>query len=148
MNYEEMATRAIRCLREILGEKERTIWVPWDKHRRAQFSTRYAAAKGAAFDVVNLTNARQANVGGLGLTRILLTQECLPELPKGVQKAFAVAAYPSAYKYRKDIALETEQRKQAKQEQQETLAFVLSHRFFMPKRSGKSDKELLKQAIA
>lgn len=108
---------------ELLGDT--AIRVRWDQQKRDAFKTRFAAAKAAAFDTKNLTQAKQSTLDPLYVTRILLAHEFLPDLPKGVSKVWPLAAYPSFSKYQEDTALEDEQR-------QEKLVMVLSHRFLVP----------------
>jgi hypothetical protein len=126
------------CL-EILGDL--AIPVPWDEHKRDTFKTRYMAAQGADFDARNLAEAQQMNQDPFYLTRVLLSADFLPQLPRGVSKVWAVAAYPSANAYRKDYTSD------ARQERQETLGLVLTHRFLVPKAAGKSYRDFLKKAV-
>ena len=126
------------CL-EILGDL--AIPVPWDEHKRDMFKTRYMAAKSADFDARNLADAKQMNYDPFYLTRMLLSADFLPQLPRGVSKVWAVAAYPSESAYRKDYTSD------AQQKREETFGLVLTHRFLVPKAVGKSDNDLLKKAV-
>jgi hypothetical protein len=132
---------------EILGEL--AIPVPWDKQKHETFKTIYEDAKKVNFDVLNIQHAKQNNSDPLYVTRKLLTHEFLPELPKGVAKVWALAAYPSFNKYEEDMAIyKTEN--QTNEKQRENLAMVLSHRFLVPDnpdKSGNSDIELLKKVV-
>jgi hypothetical protein len=127
---------------EILGEM--AIPVPWDQTKRETFKTRFAAAKSAAFDTDNLTQARQTNLDPICVTRMLLAQDFLPKTPIGI-KPWPMAAYPSCNDYREDVALETVGGPK------ERLAMVLSNQFFVPKdipgESGKLDTATLKKAV-
>ena len=116
------------------------IRVPWDEPKREAFNTRFASAKAAAFDADNLAQAKAAKVDSLYITRMLLAQDFLPEMPKGVI-AWPIAAYASCKDYRKDKA------RQTPAERKESLAMVLTHRFFVPEEPGKSDEEMLTKAV-
>jgi hypothetical protein len=94
----------------------------------------------ATFDVANLAQAKITNLDPLYVTRMLLAQDFLPEMPRGVT-AWPIAAYPSCHDYREDIVHDTTE------ERKERLAMVLTHRFFVPEEPGKSDLEMLKRAV-
>jgi hypothetical protein len=123
---------------DILGKT--AIRVPWDEPKREAFKTRFASARAVAFDADNLEQARFTNVDPLYMTRMLLAQDFLPEMPKGVM-AWPIAAYSSCMDYREDIA------RQTPAERKEDLAMVLTHRFFVPEEPGKSDEEMLRKAV-
>jgi hypothetical protein len=127
------------CL-EILGDK--AIRVSWDEYKRDNFKARYLAAQSANFDARNMAEFQQRNQDPYYLTRMLLGAEFLPKLPKGVSKVWAIAAYPSASAFRQDYTEDTRKRRG------EMLGLVLANRFLVPKASGKSDKDLLKQAVS
>jgi hypothetical protein len=115
------------------------IRVPWDEPKRDAFKTRFAAARAAAFDADNLAKAQADKVDPLYITRMLLAQDFLPEMPKGVI-AWPMAAYSSCSDYREDVA------RQTAEERREQLAMVLTHRFFVPEEPG-DDETLLKKAV-
>jgi len=116
------------------------IRVPWDKPKHEVFKTRFASAGAVAFDADNLEQARVTKVDPLYITRTLLAQDFLPEMPRGVI-AWPIAAYSSCNDYREDIA------RQTTAERKEHLAMVLTHRFFVPEEPGKSDEEMLRKAV-
>jgi hypothetical protein len=53
----------------------------------------------------------------------------------------AVAAYPSESAYKKDYTVNIQKQRE------ETLGLALSHKFLIPKASGKSDSDFLKKAV-
>lgn len=116
------------------------IRAPWNEHAQNLFKSRVDAAKGVNTDGSFIV-AKQAKVDTLYMTRVILTQDCLPKLPKGVTKVWALAAYPSLLAYQEDQAIAS------KSARQEALAMVLTHKFLVPESRGKSDNELLVQAI-
>lgn len=123
----------------ILGDL--AIRVPWDEYKRETFKARYVSAQDVDFDARNLAEARRQSNDPFYITRLLLREDFLPELPKGVSKVWAVAAYPSANEYKKDYNTDVQQNRR------ETLGIVLTHRFLMPKATGKPDTQALKQAV-
>jgi len=123
---------------KILGDL--AIPVPWDQRKREAFKTRFAAAKAAAFDTANIEKARQMNTDPLCVTRMLLAHDFLPPTPKGIPP-LALAAYPSRKAYQDDSDGE------AKEGRKKNLAMVLAHEFFVPEDPGKSDEDMLKQAV-
>jgi hypothetical protein len=123
---------------DILGKT--AIRVPWDEPKRETFKTRFASARAATFDAGNLAQARQTKVDPLYVTRMLLAKDFLPEMSKGVI-AWPIAAYSSCKDYREDVA------RQSPEERKQSLAMVLTHRFFVPEEPGKSDEEVLRKAV-
>lgn len=124
---------------EILGD-EMTIRVPWDQWRQERYRTRLAAARHVNYDGINVLN-EQGKVDPFHMTRMILAQDCRPELPKGVAKVWALAAYPSFNAYQED------ENQKTREEQREKLAMVLTHQFLVPEDRGKSDDEMLKKAV-
>ena len=116
------------------------IRVPWNEYAQEHYKSRIDAAKDVSFDGGHIV-AEQANVDALHMTRKILAQECVPELPTDVTKVWALAAFPSLLAYQEDQAAAS------KSVLQEALAMVLTHRFFVPENEDKSDDELLAQAI-
>jgi hypothetical protein len=125
---------------DVLPE-DMVIRTPWNEFAQERYKSRVAVAKDVSFDGDHIV-AEQPSVDALHMTRMILAQECRPKLPKGVTKVWAFAAYPSLMAYQKDQAEAT------KAERQEILAMVLRHRFLVPESEGKSDDELLAQAVA
>ena len=76
---------------EILGD-EMTIRAPWNQWTQERCKTRMAAAKSVSFDGKNVVD-EQGKVDAFHMTRMILAQDCRPELPKGVAKVWALAAY-------------------------------------------------------
>ncbi|HEX9838551.1 MAG TPA: hypothetical protein VGA72_04360 [Anaerolineales bacterium] len=129
-------------LEAILGIlDELAIPVIWDESTRDRFKNLYVAAEGANLDVSNMADYQHSNLNPFYLTRMLLDAEFLPHLPKGVSRVWVIAAYPSASAYRRDYT------PAARQVRNETLGLVLSSRFLAPRISGKSDRDLLRQAV-
>lgn len=124
---------------EILGE-EMAIRVPWNEWAEQRYKTRMAAAKDANFDGKNVVE-EQGKVDAFHMTRKILAQDCLPILPKGVTKVWALAAYPSLHSYHDDAGLETDEARRQR------LAMVLTYQFLVPEDAGKSDEELLRKAV-
>lgn len=129
----------LEAILEILGEL--AIPVLWDENKRDRFKSRYMAAQSANLDVSNMADYQHSNLNPFYLTRMLLGTEFLPQLPKGVSKVWVMAAYPSASEYRQDYTAT------ARQERSETVGLIFTSRFLAPKVSGKSDKDLLRQAV-
>ncbi|AJG20752.1 hypothetical protein RR42_m3384 [Cupriavidus basilensis] len=116
------------------------IRVPWNEFAQERYNSRITAAKDVAFDGGHIVE-EQATVDALHMTRMILAQDCRPQLPKGVTKVWAFAAFPSLLAYREDQALASSPGRQ------EILAMVLRHKFFIPGTKGKSGDELLSQAV-
>jgi hypothetical protein len=119
---------------------DRVIRIPWDQAKREVFTTKFAAAKAAAFATNNLAEAKKSNSDPMYVTRMLLAQDFLPPMPEGVY-AWPIAAYPSCSDYREDLA------RNPAVERQERLAMVLTHRFLVPESPGSTDQEMLKKAV-
>jgi hypothetical protein len=125
---------------EILGE-EIAIRAPWNEWAEERYKSRMDAAKSVNFDGVYVVG-EQDKVDAFHMTRMILAQDCRPALPKGVAKVWALAAYPSFDAYQRD------KKQTAGGDPQEALAMILSNQFLVPESPGKSDDELLKQAVA
>jgi hypothetical protein len=132
-----------RCI-EILGIKTDTteglaLVVPWDKSKEERFRSRMSTAAALA------AQQRDPQAGWymdpFEMTRAMNAEEFKPALPDDVTKAWAVAAYPSAEAFRRDLAAA-----QAGEERKAQLAFALRHRFFTP-RGPDPRHELLKRAV-
>jgi hypothetical protein len=120
----------------LLNEKLETlrdlaVIVPWDQYRQQQFKNRHNLNKAVSFDMNDAYYS----------TRMVLAQEALPPRPKDVEKVWPIAAYPAIKNYQKA------QQDKTKEEKQEELIMVLSHKFLVPEDSDKTDKQLLQQAI-
>lgn len=124
---------------DILPE-DMVIRAPWNEYAQERYKLRVAAARDVSFDGNHIV-AEQAKVDAFHMTRMILAQDCRPQLPKGVTKVWALAAYPSLLAYQDD------QIAASKSDRQEALAMVLTHKFFVPESESKSDDELLAQAI-
>ncbi|SAL52347.1 hypothetical protein AWB70_04333 [Caballeronia cordobensis] len=121
--------------------EQMVIRVPWNEFAQERYKLRIDAAKDVSFDGQHIVT-EQASVDAYHMTRMILAQDCRPQLPEGVTKVWAFGAYPSLMAYQKDHAEATNA------EGQEILAMVLRHRFLVPESEGKSDDELLAQAVA
>ncbi|KAF5433497.1 hypothetical protein C5S39_01560, partial [Candidatus Methanophagaceae archaeon] len=113
----------------------------WNEHNQDLFRIRYKEASSVAFDTKNIAEAQAKNIDAGYLTRLVLQQDSLPQLPTGVSKVRAVAAYPSLTHFKHDFTLDV------KQTRREKLALLLAHEFIQPKRSGRSDLRLLEETI-
>lgn len=85
--------------------------------------------------------AEQGKVDAFHMTCIIMAQDCLPKLPAGVTKVWALAVYPSIFAYQED------QTATSRSTRQEALAMVPTHQFLMPESKRKSDEELFPQNI-
>ncbi|MGF6372634.1 hypothetical protein OKW40_005450 [Paraburkholderia sp. RAU6.4a] len=84
--------------------EEMVIRVPWNEFAQGRYKSRITAAKEVGFDAGHIV-AEQAKVDAFHMTRMILPQDCRPQLPKGVAKVWALAAFPSLLAYREDQAL-------------------------------------------
>lgn len=109
--------------------KGHAITVQWDHYTEDLFKRRAETAK-----IVD----EEANYG---LTRRLLATELLPEAPQGVARVAILAAYPSV------AAAEEEWTAYNEQEKRESLTFALAHQFVVPDSHGKTELELLQEAV-
>lgn len=134
------------CLK-ILGPLARPV--RWDTFQRETFKTRFATAQGAAADVSDLAGARAQGTDPLYITRRLLTEEFLPELPLDVASVLAVAAYPSRSACKEEVRFSVLQNPQPEvvQARRERLGYLLRYRFLVPSREGRSDLDLLREAV-
>jgi hypothetical protein len=111
--------------------KDRACPVPWNQYARGMFESQYEMAKVAKSDATD----------GFHYTRQLLTEDLLPDKPEGVSKVWPVAAYSSLGDYEGE-------RSKLPAERRGRLGLVLKQKFLVPNEPGKSDLELLKQAVA
>ncbi len=109
--------------------KRHAIPVPWNQYTDELFKQRAATAQ-----IVD----REANYG---LTRRLLATELRPPGPAGAIPVAIVAAYPSI------DAVEEEWLPTDDQERHETLSIALAHQFLVPEPQGKTEMELLREAV-
>lgn len=126
------------CL-DILGVKTDSkdglaLVVPWDVAKRQRFKSRMSVA--AALATQQRSPEQGYFVDPFEMTRELMKEEFRPALPRGVSKAWTVAAYRSADALREDIP--TDRRRQ--------LAQLMSHRFLTPT-GPDPDHEVLKRAV-
>jgi hypothetical protein len=128
---------------QILGDK--AILVPWGEEQHQAFKTIYETAKTIASDAKYIEEGKKKNIDPLYVTRMLLTKDFLPQVPKGVI-AWAMAAYPSFYNYEQDMDKKSEDVSDAGA-RKENLAIILSHKFLVPDDPGRSPEQLLKQAV-
>lgn len=126
---------------DILGDH--AIQVPWDDEKRERFNSRYQVGKAAGFDANQLSSAREQKVDPFYITRLLLTQDFLPELPQNVSKVWAMPAYPSFYEFKKDIHLDIEE----EQERKQNLLCAIANRFLVPADANMSNEQLLRKAV-
>lgn len=109
--------------------KGHAISVPWNQYTRELFRQRAATA--------NIVD-KEANYG---LTARLLAKELRPPAPEGVIPVAVLAAYPSIEMAQKEWIPNEDQKRR------ETLTMALAHRFLVPEPKGKTDLELLKEAV-
>jgi hypothetical protein len=107
----------------------RAITVPWNQTTRDLYNARAETAR-----VVD----EEAHYG---LTRRLLTAELRPEAPPGALPTAVIPAYPSIGEAGKEW-IENEEHSQ-----RETLTLAVKHRFVVPDRKGKTERELLQIAV-
>lgn len=124
---------------DVLPE-EMVVRVPWNEYVQERYKSRIDAAKDVSFDGRHIV-VEQGRGDAFHMTRMVLAQDCRPQLPKGVTKVWALAAFPSLLAYQEDQA------SASKSDRQEMLAMVLRHKFLVPDGKGKSDDELLAQAV-
>lgn len=105
------------------------VTVKWNKYTRNLFGQRVQTAKIVDEEAKYGTTAR------------LLATELLPAAPAGIIRAAIVAAYPSV------AAAQQEWVANPDQEQRETLTFALAHQFLIPDPRGKTDLDLLQEAV-
>ena len=105
------------------------VTVDWNQYTESLFNQRAETAK-----IID----SEANYS---LTRRLLATELLPEAPAGVARVAILAAYPSI------AAAEEEWTAYDEQERRESLTFALAHQFVVPDATGKTDLELLQEAV-
>lgn len=111
--------------------------VPWDKSKRERFKSQMSTA--AALASQERAPDRLYYMDPFEQTASLLRDEFLPALPKGVSKAWTVAAYNSLDLLEGDLSRRTSDRGAR-------LAMSLRHHFFTP--TGSDPKhEMLKRAV-
>lgn len=119
-------------LLEVLRADEpdgRAITVPWNEASKALFETRA------------LTSHTVNEEVHYRLTRRLLANELRPHAPLGVVPTVVVPAYPSISEAEKEwIEAPVEAKR-------ETLILAVKHRFVLPDAKGKTDSELLQEAV-
>jgi len=110
-------------------DKRHAITVAWGQYTEDLFKQRAATAQ--------IVDA-EANYG---LTRRLLATELMPPPPTGVIPVSIVAAYPSV------AAVEEEWIPNEDQECRESLTIAIAHEFVVPESRGKTERELLQEAV-
>jgi hypothetical protein len=133
------------CL-NILGvktEKEEglALTIPWDKSKRERFQNKMSTS--AALAMQERDPEKDYYNDPSYITRLLIQEEFRPALPRGVSKAWTVAAYPSAGAYRRDIENEV---KRPDCRCRPELAALLRHKYLTPVGSD-PDHEMLKRAV-
>jgi hypothetical protein len=131
----EAQRRCLDILKAKTDDKDGlALTIPWGAAKRERFKNRMSTT--AALASQRRHPDQQYYLDPFEMTKQLIKDEFLPALPKGVSKAWPVAAYTSADAYREDIAADRRRR----------LAAFISHRFLTP--AGKDpDHELLKRAV-
>jgi hypothetical protein len=109
--------------------KRRATTVPWNEYTRDLFKRRAETAQ-----IVD----QEANYG---LTRRLLATELQPAAPAGVIPISVVTAYPS------DVEAQNDWVPNEFQNRAETLTMALAHQFLVPEPEGRTDTEVLKEAV-
>ena len=127
------------CLK-ILGPLARPVG--WGDPQHQMFKTRLETMEAVAFDVGHVADP-------LYITRMLLTHEFLPELPQDVTSVLAVAAYPSRDACQKEVKFSILQNppSEAVQARRERLGYLLRYRFLVPSGDGRTDMDLLREAV-
>lgn len=129
-------------LLDVLGD-DHVIRVPWTEEKHDRFESLFDLAQDARFDSDMLASAREREQDPMHITRMLLTNDFMPDLPKGVTKVWAMPAYPSHYEFNKDSQIDVSN----KDDRRQKLQCVLAHKFLVPTGDDKSDKQLLQDAI-
>jgi hypothetical protein len=113
------------------------LTVPWDDAKRERFENRMSHA--TAFATQRRSPEQPYYNDPFQMTRQLIKDEFLPALPKGVSKAWTVAAYRSSKAYGRELA-------KADPNRQRKLAALISHRFLTPSEPDPKH-EILKRAV-
>ncbi len=139
---------------EILGKRELVVQVRWTE-RLEQYRRRYQLAQDQEVTGQWMQALRMGEDPSYS-TRLVLLKNLPPPDP-GVAEVLPVAAYPSRTQFIEEF--EPEERKEATSEDSkkvdseqrrahiEKLGWLLGHRFLVPAIKGKSDIELLKEAV-
>lgn len=128
-------------LLEVLRD-DHAIRVLWTEEMHNEFKTRFELGAWAGFDSDNLAGVRERKEDPMQVTRKLLSEDFLPELPEGVTKVWAVPAYPSYYEFNKDSQIDVRDGSARRVK----LQCALAHRFLVPS-GDKPDLQLLKDAV-
>jgi hypothetical protein len=120
----------LKVLRADGDERKRhAITVPWNEYAKELFNQRAETAK-----IVN----DEANYG---MSRRLLATDLLPPAPPGVIPVAVLAAYPSIEDAQEEWIPNAEHSKR------ETLTVAIAHQFLAPAPNGKTDLDLLQEAV-
>lgn len=121
----------------------------WGAPQHEMFKTRFAATQAVAFDTSTLAGIQTQGGDPLYVTRMLLAKEFLPKLPSDVTSVLAVAAYPSRSACQKEIPFSLLQTpsSQVTQARRERLGYLLRYRFLVPSGDGRTDMDLLREAV-
>jgi hypothetical protein len=109
------------------------LTVPWDESKRERFKSRMSMA--AALATQQRNPEQTYYMDPFQMTRELVKGEFKPALPAGVSKAWTLANYPSAQKFRRDNSNKADNRRTR-------LALSLSYHFLTPTRSDPKHKAL------
>ncbi len=127
-------------LMKVMGDL--VVRVPWDFPKQVVFNTKHKLAQGVGVDTNHILDFKSSGASDpYAITREMLGNEFRPPLPDGVTKVWALPAYPSVNEYQTEVLSE-------KQKKREQLALVLTHRFFVPKKTMESDIDMLEKATA
>jgi hypothetical protein len=122
--------RTLKVLRAEGDERKRhAITVPWNEYAKDRFKQRAETAR-----IVN-------DDANYALTRCLLATELSPTPEPGVIPVSVLAAYGSVKDAQDEWIPNTENTKR------ETLTLALAQQFLVPQPNGKTDNELLQEAV-
>ncbi len=134
---------------ELLGDI--AVPVAWDKSKQIAFNNLYQTSSAVNSDIALHLDGIRNNIdyevdkqNPYEITKAILSKWKMPEMP-GVTTVWAMAAYSSYEGYKKDIdtfALNT-----IEKQSQRHLSMIISQKFLVPENNGKSDDDMLKDAI-
>jgi hypothetical protein len=122
------------------------IRVAWDENKQRDFKTQYKTALATGSDA-EMHRQELRDQLPYEITKQLLEKKYLPDLPYGVSKVWAMAAFSSYNRYQEDQQKQDGDKEKDVREEKRKLAMVLTHRFLVPDDAGKPDDQLLREAI-
>jgi len=108
---------------EALGDI--AVTKPWDSNRQAQFARRMEELKAIQFDAKQIVDESKEEIG-YQMTRMILAQEKIIKLPKGVHHVDVVGAYQSESDFNAEWYLNTDL------DQKSHLGMLFRHQLAIP----------------